>query len=51
MVRRDVGAPEFEVLRQRMRRHVGELELGRTRAIEAERAARCGRARAKWRTS
>jgi signal transduction histidine kinase len=33
------GAPEFEVLRQRMRNMSRELELGRTRAIEAERAA------------
>ena len=33
------GAPEFEVLRQRMRDMSRELELGRTRAIEAERAA------------
>jgi len=33
------GAPEFEVLRQRMRDMSSELELGRTRAIEAERAA------------
>lgn len=33
------GAPEFEVLRTRMRAMAGELELGRARAIEAERAA------------
>ena len=33
------GAPEFEVLRQRMREMAGELELGRARAVEAERAA------------
>ena len=33
------GAPEFEVLRQRMRDMSRQLELGRTRAIEAERAA------------
>ena len=33
------GAPEFEVLRTRMRDMAGELELGRTRALEAERAA------------
>jgi hypothetical protein len=33
------GAPEFEVLRQRMRDMSRELELGRNRAIEAERAA------------
>jgi signal transduction histidine kinase len=33
------GAPEFEVLRQRMRNMSRELELGRTRAIETERAA------------
>ena len=33
------GAPEFEVLRQRMRDMSRELELGRTRAIEAERAS------------
>jgi two-component system, NtrC family, nitrogen regulation sensor histidine kinase NtrY len=33
------GAPEFEVLRQRMRTMAGELELGRARALEAERAA------------
>ena len=33
------GAPEFEVLRRRMRAMAGELELGRTRALEAERAA------------
>jgi signal transduction histidine kinase len=33
------GAPEFEVLRRRMRIMAGELELGRARALEAERAA------------
>lgn len=33
------GAPEFEVLRRRMREMSGELELGRARALEAERAA------------
>ena len=33
------GAPEFEVLRQRMRTMADELELGRARALEAERAA------------
>lgn len=33
------GAPEFQVLRQRMREMAGELELGRARALEAERAA------------
>src|SRR5215475_1316225 len=33
------GAPEFEVLRTRMREMASELELGRTRALEAERAA------------
>jgi two-component system nitrogen regulation sensor histidine kinase NtrY len=33
------GAPEFEVLRRRMRQMASELELGRTRALEAERAA------------
>lgn len=33
------GAPEFEVLRRRMRVMSRELELGRLRAIEAERAA------------
>jgi two-component system nitrogen regulation sensor histidine kinase NtrY len=33
------GAPEFEVLRRRMRVMAGELELGRARALEAERAA------------
>ena len=33
------GAPEFEVLRRRMREMASELELGRTRALEAERAA------------
>ena len=33
------GAPEFELLRQRMRDMSRELELGRTREIEAERAA------------
>lgn len=33
------GAPEFEVLRTRMRAMAGELELGRARAIEAERAS------------
>ena len=33
------GAPEFEVLRKRMRKMSRELELGRARAIEAERAA------------
>ena len=32
------GAPEFEVLRQRMRQMSHELELGRRTAIEAERA-------------
>ena len=31
------GAPEFEVLRQRLRRTARELELGRQRALEAER--------------
>lgn len=33
------GAPEFQVLRKRMREMAGELELGRARALEAERAA------------
>ncbi|HKW12386.1 MAG TPA: HAMP domain-containing sensor histidine kinase [Gemmatimonadaceae bacterium] len=33
------GAPEFEVLRKRMRDMSRELELGRARAIETERAA------------
>jgi signal transduction histidine kinase len=33
------GAPEFQVLRTRMRDMAGELELGRARALEAERAA------------
>lgn len=33
------GAPEFEVLRQRMRSMSRELDLGRARAIETERAA------------
>jgi signal transduction histidine kinase len=33
------GAPEFEVLRRRMRAMAAELELGRTRALEAERSA------------
>ena len=33
------GAPEFQVLRERMRDMASELELGRTRALEAERAA------------
>jgi two-component system nitrogen regulation sensor histidine kinase NtrY len=33
------GAPEFEVLRRRMREMASELELGRTRALEAERSA------------
>ena len=33
------GAPEFEVLRQRMRDMSRELEQGRARAIEAERSA------------
>ncbi len=33
------GAPEFEVLRRRMRDMSGELELGRLRALEAERSA------------
>lgn len=33
------GAPEFELLRRRMRDMAGELELGRARAIEAERAS------------
>ncbi|MGQ0650417.1 MAG: sensor histidine kinase [Gemmatimonadaceae bacterium] len=31
------GAPEFETLRQRMRRMAAELEGGRARAVEAER--------------
>lgn len=33
------GAPEFEVLRRRMRGMADELELGRSRALEAERAS------------
>jgi signal transduction histidine kinase len=33
------GAPEFEVLRKRMRQMAAELELGRASALEAERAA------------
>jgi len=33
------GAPEFEVLRARMREMSAQLELGRARALEAERAA------------
>lgn len=33
------GAPEFEVLRQRLRRTARELEQGRQRALEAERLA------------
>jgi signal transduction histidine kinase len=33
------GAPEFQVLRHRMREMANELELGRARALEAERAA------------
>jgi two-component system nitrogen regulation sensor histidine kinase NtrY len=33
------GAPEFQVLRERMREMASELELGRARAVEAERAA------------
>lgn len=33
------GAPEFEVLRRRMRAMSEELKLGRARALEAERAA------------
>jgi signal transduction histidine kinase len=33
------GAPEFEVLRTQMRTMARELELGRARALEAERAA------------
>lgn len=33
------GAPEFEVLRRRMRAMARELELGRARAVEAERSA------------
>ena len=33
------GAPEFEVLRARMRVMADEIELGRTRALEAERAS------------
>jgi signal transduction histidine kinase len=33
------GAPEFEVLRRRMRAMASELELGRARAVEAERAS------------
>lgn len=32
------GAPEFEVLRRRMRQMAEELRLGRARALEAERA-------------
>ena len=31
------GAPEFQTLRRRMRKMARELELGRTRALEAER--------------
>jgi signal transduction histidine kinase len=33
------GAPEFQVLRERMRDMASELELGRARALEAERAS------------
>ena len=33
------GAPEFEMLRRGMRQMASELELGRARALEAERAA------------
>ncbi len=33
------GAPEFELLRQRMRTMAEELKLGRARALEAERGA------------
>lgn len=33
------GAPEFQVLRERMRAMASELELGRGRALEAERAS------------
>ncbi|HVX39103.1 MAG TPA: HAMP domain-containing sensor histidine kinase [Gemmatimonadaceae bacterium] len=33
------GAPEFQVLRKRMREMASELELGRARALEAERSA------------
>src|SRR4051812_14270247 len=33
------GAPEFQVLRVRMREMASELELGRTRELEAERTA------------
>lgn len=33
------GAPEFEMMRQRMRRMARELEQGRAKAIEAERLA------------
>jgi signal transduction histidine kinase len=33
------GAPEFEVLRGSMREMAGELEIGRARAVEAERSA------------
>ena len=33
------GAPEFEVLRRRMRRTARELEVGRAQALEAERAS------------
>ena len=33
------GAPEFQVLRARMRDMAGELELGRMQALEAERSA------------
>jgi two-component system nitrogen regulation sensor histidine kinase NtrY len=33
------GAPEFEVLRTQMRTRARELELGRARALEAERSA------------
>jgi signal transduction histidine kinase len=33
------GAPEFQLLRRRMQRMASELQLGRSRALEAERAS------------
>src|SRR5918997_857617 len=42
------GAPEFEVLRRQMRTMARELELGRARALEAERLERIARAFAQF---
>ena len=46
------GAPEFVVLRNRMREMSTELRLGRVRALEAERATALRESRrVRWRTS